>query len=144
MYLEGLYSILMFKNMLNMGVGHGYFKKMKNRSNVASIRCCQPLFFLLYCMSFSVRLFCGNFCLFDVFPVSYFSLWRVVFRIEGESIFGSLEWFLLQQSINLWFIRVLILNLVLLQSKKPFQRVNVDEVEFVDNRLEDNSYWAKV
>ncbi|KAG4150486.1 hypothetical protein ERO13_D04G007200v2 [Gossypium hirsutum] len=30
------------------------------------------------------------------------------------------------------------------QPKKPFQRVNVDEVEFVDSRLEDNSYWAKV
>ncbi|PPR98868.1 hypothetical protein GOBAR_AA21811 [Gossypium barbadense] len=29
------------------------------------------------------------------------------------------------------------------QPKKPFQRVNVDEVEFVDSRLEDNSYWAK-
>ncbi|XVF69860.1 hypothetical protein PTKIN_Ptkin11bG0114500 [Pterospermum kingtungense] len=30
------------------------------------------------------------------------------------------------------------------QPKKPFQRVNIDEVVFVDNRLEDNSYWAKV
>ncbi|XVF19071.1 hypothetical protein REPUB_Repub11eG0078800 [Reevesia pubescens] len=29
------------------------------------------------------------------------------------------------------------------QPKKPFQRVNVDEVVFVDSRLEDNSYWAK-
>lgn len=25
-----------------------------------------------------------------------------------------------------------------------FQRVKVDEVEFVDERLKDNSYWAKV
>ncbi|XWS52307.1 hypothetical protein CRYUN_Cryun11dG0056800 [Craigia yunnanensis] len=30
------------------------------------------------------------------------------------------------------------------QPKKPFQRVNIDDVVFVDNRLEDNSYWAKV
>ncbi|XWS73342.1 hypothetical protein CRYUN_Cryun02cG0119900 [Craigia yunnanensis] len=29
------------------------------------------------------------------------------------------------------------------QPKKPFQRVNVDEVVFVDSKLEDNSYWAK-
>ncbi|KAE8665088.1 Autoinhibited Ca(2+)-ATPase 10 isoform 1 [Hibiscus syriacus] len=29
------------------------------------------------------------------------------------------------------------------QPKKPFQRVNVEEVVFVDSRLEDNSYWAK-
>ncbi|KAK8598020.1 hypothetical protein V6N13_095412 [Hibiscus sabdariffa] len=29
------------------------------------------------------------------------------------------------------------------QAKKPFQRVNVEEVVFVDSRLEDNSYWAK-
>ncbi|GMI97534.1 hypothetical protein HRI_003422700 [Hibiscus trionum] len=29
------------------------------------------------------------------------------------------------------------------QPKKPFQRVNVEEVVFVDTRLEDNSYWAK-
>ncbi|GKV00296.1 hypothetical protein SLEP1_g13010 [Rubroshorea leprosula] len=29
------------------------------------------------------------------------------------------------------------------QPKKPFQRVNVDEVVFIDKRLEDNSYWAK-
>ncbi|KAE8657969.1 Autoinhibited Ca(2+)-ATPase 10 isoform 1 [Hibiscus syriacus] len=29
------------------------------------------------------------------------------------------------------------------QAKKPFQRVNLEEVEFVDSRLEDNSYWAK-
>lgn len=29
------------------------------------------------------------------------------------------------------------------QPKKPFQRVNVDEVAFTDSRLEDNSYWAK-
>ncbi|OMO88196.1 hypothetical protein CCACVL1_08532 [Corchorus capsularis] len=29
------------------------------------------------------------------------------------------------------------------QPKKPFQRVNADEVVFVDKRLEDNSYWAK-
>ncbi|KAK6235805.1 hypothetical protein SCA6_011142 [Theobroma cacao] len=28
-------------------------------------------------------------------------------------------------------------------TKKPFQRVNIDEVVFVDRRLEDNSYWAK-
>ncbi|KAH1122867.1 hypothetical protein J1N35_006027 [Gossypium stocksii] len=32
----------------------------------------------------------------------------------------------------------------LVKPKKPFQRVNVDEVEFVDSRLEDNSYWAKM
>ncbi|XP_010545376.1 PREDICTED: nucleolar and coiled-body phosphoprotein 1-like isoform X2 [Tarenaya hassleriana] len=29
------------------------------------------------------------------------------------------------------------------EPKKPFQRVNVEEVEFVDDRLKDNSYWAK-
>ncbi|WRX32785.1 Srp40 [Theobroma cacao] len=34
-------------------------------------------------------------------------------------------------------------SVVLLQTKKPFQRVNIDEVVFVDRRLEDNSYWAK-
>lgn len=28
-------------------------------------------------------------------------------------------------------------------AKKPFQRVNVEEVVFTDKRLEDNSYWAK-
>ncbi|XP_042016622.1 nucleolar and coiled-body phosphoprotein 1-like isoform X2 [Salvia splendens] len=26
---------------------------------------------------------------------------------------------------------------------KAFQRVKIDEVEFVDDRLQDNSYWAK-
>ena len=31
-----------------------------------------------------------------------------------------------------------------LQPKKPFQRVNVEEVVFTDDRLKDNSYWAKV
>ncbi|XP_010539405.1 PREDICTED: nucleolar and coiled-body phosphoprotein 1-like [Tarenaya hassleriana] len=30
-----------------------------------------------------------------------------------------------------------------LEPKKPFQRVNVEEVEFIDERLKDNSYWAK-
>lgn len=29
------------------------------------------------------------------------------------------------------------------EPKKPFQRVNVEEVVFSDNRLKDNSYWAK-
>ncbi|XP_022753443.1 lisH domain-containing protein C1711.05-like [Durio zibethinus] len=29
------------------------------------------------------------------------------------------------------------------EPKKPFQRVNIDDVVFVDSRLEDNSYWAK-
>ncbi|KAF5748645.1 hypothetical protein HS088_TW04G00603 [Tripterygium wilfordii] len=29
------------------------------------------------------------------------------------------------------------------EAKKPFQRVNVDEVVFRDERLQDNSYWAK-
>lgn len=32
----------------------------------------------------------------------------------------------------------------ILQPKKPFQRVNVEEVVFTDDRLKDNSYWAKV
>lgn len=31
-----------------------------------------------------------------------------------------------------------------LQPKKPFQRVNVEEVEFADIRLKDNSYYGKV
>uniref|UniRef100_A0A1J3EVJ1 Nucleolar and coiled-body phosphoprotein 1 n=1 Tax=Noccaea caerulescens TaxID=107243 RepID=A0A1J3EVJ1_NOCCA len=29
------------------------------------------------------------------------------------------------------------------EPKKPFQRVNVEEVVFTDDRLKDNSYWAK-
>ncbi|XP_038696386.1 lisH domain-containing protein C1711.05-like isoform X2 [Tripterygium wilfordii] len=29
------------------------------------------------------------------------------------------------------------------EAKKPFQRVNVDEIVFRDERLQDNSYWAK-
>ncbi|KFK27257.1 hypothetical protein AALP_AA8G358400 [Arabis alpina] len=29
------------------------------------------------------------------------------------------------------------------EPKKPFQRVNADEVVFTDDRLKDNSYWAK-
>ncbi|CAH8355352.1 unnamed protein product [Eruca vesicaria subsp. sativa] len=29
------------------------------------------------------------------------------------------------------------------EPKKPFQRVNVEEVVFTDERLKDNSYWAK-
>ncbi|XWS28165.1 hypothetical protein CRYUN_Cryun25bG0042400 [Craigia yunnanensis] len=29
------------------------------------------------------------------------------------------------------------------QPKKPFQRVNIDDIVFVDSRLEDNSYWGK-
>ncbi|CAN8301601.1 unnamed protein product [Cochlearia groenlandica] len=29
------------------------------------------------------------------------------------------------------------------EPKKPFQRVNVDDIVFTDDRLKDNSYWAK-
>ncbi|KAF8083506.1 hypothetical protein N665_0769s0006 [Sinapis alba] len=29
------------------------------------------------------------------------------------------------------------------EPKKPFQRVNVEEIVFTDDRLKDNSYWAK-
>ncbi|KAL1217447.1 hypothetical protein V5N11_004624 [Cardamine amara subsp. amara] len=29
------------------------------------------------------------------------------------------------------------------EPNKPFQRVNVEEIVFTDNRLKDNSYWAK-
>lgn len=60
----------------------------------------------------------------------YFSLfikWKHVFKtFKGDSSTNELADHLQPKTVN------------------AFQRVKIDEVEFVDERLQDNSYWAKV